>query len=221
MVEIAGIDVGDAPEAWRAAGFTVDDSGTCRIGSIPVHLVGTAGGRGIRGWSLLGLSAAPVDGTIDGLPTEVANASAATDGPLAAVEHPIGATRIDHVVVLAPDLERLVSALADVGLTPRRTRDTDTYGFPARQVFFRLGEAILEVVGAADPDAGPPGSDRTKPARFFGLALTVTDLDAAAERLAPHIGRVKPAVQEGRRIATVRHRDLGMSVAIALMSPAE
>ena len=34
-----------------------------------------------------------------------------------------------------------------------------------------------------------------------------------------HLGAAKDAVQDGRRIATLRHRDLGMSVATALMSP--
>jgi len=224
MVEITGIEVGDDPDAWRAVGFAVDEAGTCRIGSIPLHLVGTDRGRGILGWTLRGLTGPPpADGTIDGLPTSTDGTDTATgdgrDAVPAPVEHPIGATRIDHVVVLAPDLGRLVSALATVGLEPRRTRDTDTYGFPAQQVFYRLGEAILEVVGAADPTAGPPGADPAQPARFFGLAMTVTDLDAAADRLAPHVGRVKPAVQEGRRIATIRHRELHLSVAIALMSP--
>ena len=32
-----------------------------------------------------------------------------------------------------------------------------------------------------------------------------------------HLGRIKDAVQPGRRIATLRHRDLGLSVAIAFM----
>ena len=81
-----------------------------------------------------------------------------------------------------------------------------------RQLFFRLGEVILEVVGQPDvAGAGDPG--------FFGLAITVTDLDATARLLGEHLGAAKDAVQEGRRIATLRHRDLGMSVATAFMSP--
>jgi len=81
-----------------------------------------------------------------------------------------------------------------------------------RQMFFRLGEVILEVIGQQDvAGEGDPG--------FFGLALTVDDLDAVAASLGPALGDAKDAVQEGRRIATLRHRDLGMSVAMALMSP--
>ena len=70
---------------------------------------------------------------------------------------------------------------------------------------------ILELVGSPEPGAGDPG--------FFGLAITVSDLDATAALLGPHLGDPKDAVQEGRRIATLRHRDLGMSVATAFMSP--
>ncbi len=81
-----------------------------------------------------------------------------------------------------------------------------------RQVFFRLGEVILEVIGA--PDKSGEGD-----AGFFGLAHTVADLDAVAKLLGPALGNVKDAVQPGRRIATLRHRDVGMSVATAFMSP--
>ncbi|MGV3758413.1 MAG: VOC family protein [Actinomycetota bacterium] len=104
-----------------------------------------------------------------------------------------------------------MAALEEVGLTVRGERETDTYGAPMRQIFFRLGEVILELVGGSEPGEGDPG--------FFGLAITVADLDATAARLGPALGAPKDAVQEGRRIATLRHRDLGMSVATAFMSP--
>ena len=51
-----------------------------------------------------------------------------------------------------------------------------------RQAFFRMGEVVLEVVGGAEPD---PGGG---PARFFGIAITVEDLDAAVERAGDRIG---------------------------------
>ena len=34
-----------------------------------------------------------------------------------------------------------------------------------------------------------------------------------------HLGKVKDAVQPGRRITTLRHKELDMSVATAFMSP--
>jgi hypothetical protein len=207
-VTIDEILVGDPPEAWEAAGFSVDGDGTCRIGSVRVRLVGRDGGKRILGWSLRDAAPARLaDGSLDGLPTTASDADPATPG-----DHANGATHIDHVVVLSPDLARTTAALEAIGVPQRGDRDTESYGPPMRQVFFRLGEVILEVVGQPDTAGeGEPG--------FFGLAITVADLDAAAALLGEHLGTAKDAVQDGRRIATLRHRELGMSVATALMSP--
>jgi serine/threonine protein kinase len=65
-------------------------------------------------------------------------------------------------------------------------------------------------VSAVTPAAGP--------ARFFGIACTVSDLAACADLLGDRLGEVKPAVQLGRSIATLRGRDIGLEVAIAFMS---
>jgi hypothetical protein len=207
-VTIDEILVGDPPQAWAAAGFSVDADGTCRIGTVRVRLVGRDGGKRILGWSLRDAPPARLaDGTLDGLATSASDAP-----PAEPATHPNGATHIDHVVLLSPDLARTTAALEALGVRQRGERDADTYGTPMRQVFFRLGEVILELVGQPDSaGAGDPG--------FFGLAITVADLDAAAEQLGDRLGASKDAVQEGRRIATLRHRDLGMSVATALMSP--
>jgi catechol 2,3-dioxygenase-like lactoylglutathione lyase family enzyme len=201
-VTIDEIVVGDPPEAWAAAGFAVDDDGTCRIGTVRVRLVGREQGKRILGWSLRG--AAP--GSLDGLAT-----TASTREPADPATHPNGCVAIDHVVVLTPDLARTVAAFEATGLEVRGSRDADTYGAPMRQVFFRLGEVVLEVVGAPEVSGdGDPG--------FFGLAHTVEDLDATAALLGEQLGEVKDAVQPGRRIATLRHREVGMSVATAFMS---
>jgi len=116
------------------------------------------------------------------------------------------------VVLATPDCDRTIAAFEVTGLAARRTRHIDTYGSPMRQTFFRAGEVIVELVG---PEA--PSGDG--PAGFFGLALTVADLETTGDYLGDGMGAPKDAVQPGRRIATLRHRDLGMSVAIALMSP--
>ena len=200
--------VGDPAKAWAAAGFSVDDDGTCRLGTVRVRLVGRQGGKRILGWSLRGaLPARLAAGTLDGLPT-----TASDRPPADPARHPNGATHIDHLVLLSPDLGRTTAALASIGLEPRGERTTDSYGAPMRQVFFRLGEVILELVGQPEATGeGEPG--------FFGVAVSVADLDATAGLLGDHLGAIKDAVQEGRRIATLRHRDLGMSVATAFMSP--
>jgi hypothetical protein len=205
MVTADEIRVGDEPDGWRAAGFHVDDDGTCRIGRVRIRLVGPSEGRRIRSWSLRDL-AAPPHGSIDGIPTEVSDRD-----PCEPADHPNGVIAIDHVVLVTPDTGRTVDALAAVGLEPRRTRHTDTYGAPLRQTFFRAGEVILELIGPEEPSGD-------EPAGFFGLAHTVADLGTTAALLGEHLGRVKDAVQPGRRIATLRHRELGVSVATAFMS---
>lgn len=206
-VTIDEILVGDPPEAWEAAGYTVDADGSCRIGQVRVRLVGRDGGKRILGWSLRGAPPARLAaGSLDGIPTTSSDAPPVEPG-----HHRNGSRHIDHVVLLTPNLPRTIAALDDIGLTPRGERDSDTYGAPMRQVFFRLGEVILELIGQPEnPGEGDPG--------FFGLAITVDDLDATAALLAPHVGEVKDAVQDGRRIVTLRHKDLGMSVATAFMS---
>lgn len=208
-VTIDEILVGDPVGAWEAAGFAVDDDGTCRIGTVRVRLVGREGGKRILAWSLRDAPAARLaDGSLDGLPTTGSDAP-----PAEPATHPNGATHIDHVVLLSPDLARTSAALGSIGVLPRGERDSDTYGAAMRQIFFRLGEVILELVGQPDASGeGDPG--------FFGLAITVSDLNAAGALLGEHLGTAKDAVQEGRRIATLRHREVGMSVATALMSPA-
>jgi hypothetical protein len=118
---------------------------------------------------------------------------------------------IDHIVLLTPDQPRTTAAFESIGLHPRRTRETDQYGAPFVQTFFRAGEVVVELIGPAEAtDDGP--------ARFFGLAYTVSDIDATKTLLGDHLGNVKDAVQPGRRISTLRHKELGISVATAFMS---
>lgn len=146
---------------------------------------------------------------VDGLPTTASDAPAPEPA-----QHRNGATVLDHLVVLTPDTERTVETLGSLGLDLRRTRDmpAEQYGFEGRQSFFRLGEPILELIGPKEPSGDGPCA-------FFGLAWTMADLDAVAADLGPALGNVKDAVQPGRRIATLRHKDVGMSVATAFMSP--
>ena len=207
--------VADPPEAWAAAGFAVAD-GAVRLGSTSLRLVGRAAddAGGIRSWSLAGVDGAGlVDGRLDGLATDVVP-HPGTDHPSEHVAHPNGVTGLDHVVVLTPDLDRTIAALGRVGLACRRIRETESYGSPMRQAFFRLGPTVLEVV-SGDTGTGLPAHDA--PARWFGLAVDVDDLERTGEQLGDGFGTIKDAVQAGRRIATFRHRALGLSVAVAAM----
>jgi hypothetical protein len=182
--------IGELPERWRALGFSIADDARLALGEVTLRLEADA--PGITGWSLP---------AIDGLPT------CDEDRDPAPADHPNGALSLDHVVVLTPAFDRTAAAFADAGLPFRRTRDAG--GF--RQGFRRCGPAIVEVVEAVQLPAGP--------ARFWGLVPVVADLDALRELLGPELlSEPKPAVQPGRRIATVR-RAAGLSCAVAFITP--
>lgn len=212
-VVLTGLVVADDPSAWEAAGFAVAD-GRCRVDDVHLELLGRSPSGAARAKGIVAARLGGVDGPadLDGLRAEP---GVAPSGPAAV--HPNGVTELDHVVLLSPDVDRTVAALGALGLEPKRTRhvDPEQYGFAARQVFFRLGTPILELIG---PDEPGPGAD-AQPVTCFGLAFTVSDIDALPQRYGDHLGRIKDAVQPGRRIATLRHKEFDMSVATAFMTP--
>jgi hypothetical protein len=83
---IVAVELADDPVAWRQAGFSVDDNGSCFIGSLRIDLRGrTAAGRqGLLSWSFGGLDAGGAKSVhvLDGVETHVvaddASASAST-----------------------------------------------------------------------------------------------------------------------------------------------
>jgi hypothetical protein len=185
------LEIADEPAAWGAAGFDVAD-GLCRVGRVRLRLVGKGPRRGILGWTL-------GEGT-----------SADAAGP-----HPNGAVRVDHVVMLSPDLDRTVGELESQGFDLRRRREGPTPGGSTRQAFFRAGEPILEVVQA--PDGTSVARDPDGPARLWGLAFVVEDMELTAGALGELLGRPRDAVQPGRRIATLRP-EAGLGPAVAFMT---
>lgn len=196
MITIDEIRVGDSPDAWRAAGFSVDGH-ICAVNGVRIRLIGS--GKGITDWTLSGIPESVVD--VDGVPT----AGSAAE-PAGSSTHANGVTRIDHVVLMTPDLPRTISAVQALGLDLRRERDAG----PFRQAFFKLGDVILEVVGPQEPGEGAT--------HLWGLTFCVDDLDATAAFLGERVGRAKDAVQPGRRITTLRGREIGISPAVAFMS---
>jgi hypothetical protein len=178
-----------------------------RIGTVEVSFDWTAPGAVQLGaarpkmtWSLSGID--PDDDDIDGLPT-----APSTRGPGVPETHPNGTIEIDHIVVMSHAPERTKAELEKRGLEVRRVRDA---GNGMSQTFFKMREVVLELIG-------PKVADDDTPAHFYGLAFTVEDLDATAALLGDKLGRVKDAVQSGRRIATLRE-EAGAGVAVAFMS---
>jgi hypothetical protein len=200
--------IADSPGAWRSAGFHVEGD-LCVVGTVRLRLAGPGPARGIVGWSVRGLGTLD----LDGLPT---TASERPPPPLAGAPHPNGASGVDHIVALTPDIGRTTAALRDAGFDLRRERQGPTPGGSTRQSFFRMGEVILEVVEA--PAGTRIAGDRDGPARLWGISFLVEELDRTAEALDGLLGEPRPAVQPGRRIATLR-KEAGLGPAIAFMTP--
>ncbi len=201
MITIAG-DV----DAWSSIGLTVAPDGVIPLLGTSLRIVSMGDGSGVVGWSLSGSPEDPA-ASIDGLRTEWVELAE----PMYAA-HPSGASSLDHVVVLTPDLERTSEAIAvATGCELRRIREVGAM----RQGFHRIGERgagglIVELVERPDIEPGP--------AAFWGIVLIVDDLDAACELIgADRISSPKDAVQPGRRIATVR-ADAGLGIPVALMT---
>jgi catechol 2,3-dioxygenase-like lactoylglutathione lyase family enzyme len=187
------LEIADEPADWRALGFEVE-AGACQVSSVRLRLVGKGPRRGILGWKLR-------DGEAE-----------ATEAPA----HPNGVARIDHVVLLSPDLDRTVEELRSEGFELRRIREGETPGGSTRQAFFRLGEPILEVVQA--PEGSSVARNPEGPARLWGIAFLVDDIDAVGSALGELLGTPRDALQPGRKIATLRP-EAGLGPAIAFMTP--
>jgi hypothetical protein len=207
------LTVADAPAAWRALGFQVDD-GTCVVGHTRIRLVPREPGGapatdgGLIEWALRDIETSE----LDGLPTRRSNQSLPAEPP----SHSNGVTGLDHVVAITPDLDRTVRALQAAGLDLRRIREEPTPAGAPRQAFFRLGAVILEVIQEPSEVLERSGSDR--PAFFWGLAFLAPDLDSTVAGLGDQVSEIRSAVQPGRRIATL-HRSAGISLPAALITP--
>lgn len=193
--------VGDEAAVWKEIGFTVEGD-RCRVGHVDV-IFDPSVGKGIRKWTLVGEG----PDTVEGIPTTWSD-----DGLEAAGAHTNGIFEIDHVVLTSPDLRRTVNALEGLGIRALRERETGTYGAPALQVFFRLGQPILELIGPKEPMENAGG------ARFFGLAFTSEDLALTSKVIGGALHDAKDAVQAGRQIATL-DKSAGSTIGIAVMSP--
>jgi hypothetical protein len=203
--------IADEPDAWRAAGFTVERE-RCEVGAVRLRLEGPGRGRGIVAWSVRDAGSLE----LDGLPT-----TASEEAPAAGERHPNGVVSIDHVVVITPDLDRTTATLRDAGFDLRRMREGATPGGSTDprtrgEAFFRMGEVILELVAA--PAGTKIAANPDGPARLWGISFLVEELDDTAAALGDLLGEPRQAVQPGRRIATLR-REAGLGPAIAFMTP--
>lgn len=200
--ELTGVTVEDAPSAWQAIGFSLD-GGAVPIGPLAVW-TGQPGDT--PGW----VFDPPVTtATLDGVPVPTIDGGEPSDRR-SQIAHANGVIGVDHAVVLTPDVRRTSAALEGAGFPLRRVRELD--GGKKEQRFFWAGSTVLEVAGPVDPAGDGP-------ARLWGLALVSADLDRTVHDLGGRISAPRPAVQPGRRIATVATADAGITLALAVMSP--
>jgi hypothetical protein len=189
LPRLTDLSVVDPPAAWEALRFDVVDA-TIALDGVVLRLGAATSGLALDGAAI-----------IDGLPT-----AHPTSPQLPFAPHPNGVTGVDHFVLVTPDFDGTAEALEAAGLPLKRIRDAG--GF--RQGFRRVGPAILELVEANQMPDGP--------ARFWGLTLIASDLDALAARLTDRLRPIKDAVQPGRRIATL-DRAAGLKTNVAFMTP--
>ncbi len=201
--QVEWLEVAGERDVWRSLGLVVSDDGLIALMGTCVRIV-DADPPGIVGWALSGIDPTADGSSVDGLATTVVEAR----GPVFA-QHELGASGIDHLVVMTPDLTRTTEAVAALtGCELKRVREVESM----RQGFHRIGRGglIVEVVERPEVEPGP--------ASFWGLVLNVDDLDAACERIGKdRISAPKDAVQPGRRIATIS-RGVGLGVPVALMT---
>ena len=205
MTAVDWLTVGGALEAWTRIGLVAEVDGAGPGGRVPlfgagIHVTGGADDHGLVGWEWSGLDSALTE--IDGVPTLVTAPAA----PLYA-KHPLGATRVDHVVLATNSLARTCGAIADATGAPlKRLREAG----PMRQGFHRVGGLVIEVVERVGLAEGP--------ASLWGLAICVEDLDAACAAIGDqNVGEPRDAVQPGRRIATIAD-GAGLGVPVVLMT---
>ncbi|MFK8024478.1 MAG: VOC family protein [Ilumatobacter sp.] len=206
------LTVAGDPDVWRSLGLVVSDDGLIPLMGTCIRIVDStsidagmseSGSTGLVGWAFSGVDEEAA-GFVDGLLTDVVDPA----GPLFAA-HELGASGLDHVVVMTNDLDRTSSAVeAATGCERRRVREVGSM----RQGFHRIGRGglIVEIVERGEVESAT--------ASFWGLVLNVDDLDAACDLVGEgRISEPKDAVQPGRRIATVSN-DVGLGLPVALMT---
>lgn len=132
------------------------------------------------------------------------------DAPLASgVKRPGGAEGLDHVVIRSGDPVRAAALYgARLGLDMRLDRELDG----RRMMFFRCGDAIVEVIGEA-------GAERDA---LWGLSWRVADAEASRQRLAAagvEVSDVRKGLKPGSRVFTVQSGTCGVPTLMIETAP--
>lgn len=136
--------------------------------------------------------------------------------PLAAASGEAPITQLDHVVIMTPNVDRALAIYgAKLGLDLRLDRENPKWN--ARQLFFRCGDAVVEM-GAK---IGGPATD--DPDRSGGLAWRVAEPHAAQARIAAagfDVSEVRVGRKPGTHVFTVRNVPGGVPTIMLSAEPA-
>ena len=203
MTRLVSLRAGGDTRCWKELGLAFRNA-TSRLGDVAFVVDGDT--PALLDWTLTGDRDATV--SIDGITTHLVS----TDPGLPDVPDTIGPTtgvRLDHVVINTDDGDRTSAAIhRELGAELRRVREV---GKGVQQRFHTLDNTVLEIISG--PHITEPG------ASLWGMVLSVTDIDALFAHLGPDaLSPPKAAVQEGRRISTVR-ANVGLGIPFAVMTP--
>ena len=205
--QLVEINLCDDPSHWERIGFEVvtDNSAkSIQIGKTKLCFKEIDGAEGIASVHVEGVTA-----NIDSLNFKPRTLySTNIEAPF----HPNRIERIDHLVVTTPDSDKTTKALIEAGIALSGIRTFGSHPNQTRQSFFWLGDVILELVG-------PHKVTKTGSPLFWGLALVSSDINETVQQIGDLCTPLKDAVQPGRKITTVKTRDLSIGVPIAIMSP--
>ncbi|WP_337185744.1 VOC family protein [Phenylobacterium sp.] len=170
--------------------------------SPPAPLTMTAADGRTRTWTSSNLDPK----TTGGLPLLLTEAC---DLPLSRETADAAVTRLDHVVVLTENVDRALAVYgAKLGLDLRLDRENPKWN--ARQLFFRCGDAVVEMAARIGADANPDTKDRSG-----GLAWRVADPRAAQARISAagfDVSEVRVGRKPGTHVFTVRNAPEGMTL---------
>lgn len=123
-------------------------------------------------------------------------------------------TSLDHLVINSSDVQALIPVFKAAGMDLRLDQTVETWGF--RQLFYRAGGCIIEVIESIDVTARPQNNE------VWGLAYQVQSLDEMLLRLAS-LDIVASDSRQGRKKGTVVStlKSHNLNIATLLISHAE
>ncbi|MEJ0041648.1 MAG: VOC family protein [Rhizomicrobium sp.] len=200
-------EIDEFGDAIWGLGFSVPDLGGAlrlfeRRGLVflPRHTTRTWNADGVeRAWELATMKRKSANGVALFL---AENAPGASPRPVPHADGPEDAAvaELDHIVVRTSNAERAVALYGGrLGLDLRLDRINAPWG--ARQLFFRCGNAVVEIAASL---ASPAGDAKDS---FGGLAWRVRDPHTARARIAAaglDVSEVRPGRKPGTQVFTVR-----------------